>query len=457
MTAEEDVPKYAETFGPYAQVLEGIASALKSFATEAGRRIDAVHLILPYEEVRLQTFKFQKMEFQDAIKVAKRKIVSETGDIEPVFFLTPLGAESKQQTYLAEILQAGSIGRYQKIFSEHKVRVKTLTTSFQAGLKVFGAMQEPGAETMAVFDIDEDTIEATVYHRSQPVYYARQPFGSIEGEKDQAGLSQERVNKMKLYQIIDSIYKINLIYNEARPDNPIGKLWLCGINGGIEGIREALVETMNIDVAQLTPFREAGKETYPYVVLAGALSGIESRTLANFISQENQWLSGRSGRIILAVSCILYAFFLVFFIYKIESRHTKVKKELEGVTTELQAFELRHKSSFEELKQMEGLQRLEKGQNVLYVLFGYLANTIPEGVYLEKISFRQQGERNLMELEFVTRTDTGIETKRVLFKIDEMISLQPLLKRSGEPAVSSGRRGTDKVVRIKVVCEVKAG
>jgi hypothetical protein len=457
MTAMGNAPQYTGTFGPHTAVREGIAPALKSISAETGTRIDTVHLVLPYEEVRVQTFKFQKMEFQDAVKVARRKIISETGDKEPVFFLTPLGTEGKLQTYLAEILQTGSVGRYLKIFSEHKIRLKTLTTSFQAGLKVFGSMPEPGAETTAVFDIDVDTIEATVYHRSQPVYYTRQPFGPFDGEADQSALSQDRVDKMKLYRIIDSIYKINLMYTEARPDNPIGKLWLCGSRGGTEGIREALVETMNINVAQLTPFRETGKETYPYTALAGILAGVEDKTLANFISRESQWLSGRSGRIILAVSGILYAFFLVFWIYAVESRHAKMKQELEGVAAELKAFELGNKSSLEELKQMEGLQRLEKGQKVLYGLFGYLANTIPEGVYLERISFRQQGDRNMMELEFVIRADAGIETKSVLSRIDEIISLQPLLKRSGEPAVSSGTKGTDKVVRVKVVCVVGAG
>ena len=455
ITAEGNMLKYAGMFGPFAQFRESIVPTMKRIAEESGIKVGAVHVILPYEEVQVQMFRIQKMEYQDAVKVARRKIVSETGIKEPAFFLTYLRSEGAQQVYLAEILRAGCAAEYRDIFSSQKIRVKTLTTAFQAGLKVFGLTQEPGAETRAVFDIDRDLIEAVVYHHRRPVYYLRHPFGPVEGEKNEAAVPQERIEKMKLYRIIDSIYKINLLYHETRPDFPFRKLWLCGIHGGIEGITEALNDTMHIDVARENPYKEAGKETYAYAALAGIQPGLADGTLANFILQERDWLSGCPGRIMLGVSAALYGLFLISWIYIAESRHTRTTNELALVTSELKAQGVRHKSSVEEMTQVKTLWMIEQKQKRLYGIMRHLANAVPEDVYLEKILFRQLGEQSIVELEFVTPYDIDLGTKQVLTRIDGVVSSQRFLKRRGESAVSVGMKGPDKVVRVKMVCEVK--
>ncbi|MGC2063019.1 MAG: hypothetical protein WA610_08570 [Thermodesulfovibrionales bacterium] len=456
LVAEGPPAPYTRTFEAFSADAGEFKRVVQQVSGDTNIQFDKAHLIIPSEEVTVSKYKIQNMPLDDAEKVIRRKIISEFRIEEPVFHLTPVDADKRQRTYRVELVRPEVVQKYIKLLSAAKLKIRTMTSSFNANIRFFRGSRTEIPETSGIFDIDNDAIEATILSRADVIYAERIPLTYPGEEKEHAGSAPpERAKKMKLYRIMDAIYKVHLSYRELYPDNAIQKIWICGLRGGSAGVADALREAVDAEIISGDSSVPVG---YAFAALVGLSEGITDGTAVNFITRKSlRQLSDRTIRIIMAIAACIA---IVCMISGYEFYENKFRKERELLERAKREYAVRQNagrqvSPYQSYR--EQISGLERTQVVYYDVLRFIANRIPDGMVLERISFRQDQEKKGM-LDFVFLAPHNLKTGREhgLTKLAGMISELDVCRRHQEPVINVIVRDKQRFLRSEFRCEAYA-
>lgn len=455
MTDGQEV-KYAKIFESFS--LDNTAEAQKTFqqiSDESGVKLDTVHLIPPAGAVKIKIYKLQKMALDDARMIVKRKIMVEEGIEEPVFHLMSRDSGARHQEFVAAIADPEGLKKYVALLSGFGMKVKTLTTSFHANLKAFERIKSDIPQTCAIFEVGTDSIEIIVVSPSRIINYEILPVSIGEVEESLEERDIERIQKKRLYGIIDELYKFMISYRENYADTQIEKVLLCGRVDNVEKIAGAVEEGIGIQSSLWNPFGEAVPNGAKFTALYGFSLGVSDNTAANLISAEllrRKWF--RISRTAMTVLFCIYIAVVVAVFFIAETRYKNSKKMLDAEIREKKALALISQGAGKSPDLRESLQRLAVKQSPLYEVFRYLGNNLPDGVSLDEIVFKQEGEDEILNMRFVSKYDVNIGKNKYFTRVVDSLTGSGRISLIKEPSFSVSGDAKTPLIHFQVTCKV---
>jgi hypothetical protein len=406
--------------------------------------------------VKIKTYKLQKLSLEDARMVVKRRIILEEGIEDPVFHLRPYGSGGRHQEFIAAIIDPEGLKKYVMRLSGYGIKVKMLSTSFHSNLKAFESIKSDTPQTCAIFEVGADSIEIMVVSPSRIIAYEILPVSPEEAEGPLEERDIERIQKKRLYGIIDALFKFMISYRENSADTPIERVLLCGLVDNVEKIAGAIEEAIGIQQASLwEPFGEAVPDGAKFTALYGFSLGVSDGTAVNLISAE---LTGRKrtriSRAAMTVFFCLYIAVLVSVCFIAETRYKNSKKILEAEIKEKQALALISEGAGGSPEFKESLRRLAVKQTPLYEVFRYLGNNLPEGVSLEEIVFKQEGQDEILQMRFVSKYDVNVGRNKYFTGAIDSLSSSGRLSLVKEPTFSVSSDAKNSLIHFQITCKV---
>jgi len=452
LVAEGSAAPFVRTFEAFSPDAGAFKQIMQQVSGETTMQFDKAHLIIPSEEVTISKYKIQNMPLPDAEKVIRRKIIAEFKINEPVFHLTPVDADTRQRTYLVELVRPEVVQKYTKLLAAARLKLRTITSSFNSNIRFFRGTQAELPVTSGVFDIDNDTIEVTILSRADVIYAERIPLTYPGEEKEPAsGATAERALKLKLYRIMDAIYKVQLSYRELYPDNEIQKIWICGLRGGAEGVADALREAVD---AEIVSGDTASPQGYSYSALFGLAEGVTDGTAVNFVTRKSlRQLTDRTIRMLMAAAACIALVIMISGYAFFENKFSKERDLLEAAQKQEAARQAAGKQVTPYVLYREQISMLERTQVVYYDMLRFIANKIPDGIALERISFRQDQTKGIIDLVFLAPHNPKTGREHVLIKLAGMISGLDACRRHQEPVITVVARDKEKFLRTEYRCE----
>ena len=428
-------------------VLKQIIQQIRSDVTSS---IDSVHLILPSDEVTIETHQLPKMPQADALKLIGRKISAESKEEYPPFNVLRGTSDQKTQTWCSLYIPTATLKDYHKLFSSCRMRLTSITTSVNAMLDAFRTVREAIFNAHAVFEIQRGFIEAFYISADGILHFQRLPYASSAATSEMSAEDAEKTQKQKIFKIINTIFSVNSQYQTAHPTTPVQMAWVCGLESGLDEIAEALKEAMGIEVgiAPATPTVGDADES-GYVPLAGFAAAIQSNTATIYTAADffrRFPLRKTSGIIIYALTACA----ALLAVTLTEREYNKLRKEVQLANTGKGA----SSSASSYGKNLDALKKLTSRQFVFYNLFRELANDLPDGIFLENLEYHQKGDKGFIDLTALVRLDDKIAESMLLTRFMALVDRSPTLKNHREPGISAFTRDTQRFLKITVTSEV---
>lgn len=433
-------------------VLKQIIKQIRSDVTSS---IDSVHLIIPSDEVTIETHQLPKMPQADALKLIGRKISAESKEEYPPFTILRGTSDQKNQTWCSLYIPTVTLKDYHKLFSSCGMRLTSISTSINAMLDAFRSVREAIFNAHAVFEIQRGVIEAFYISTDGILHFQRLPYAESTDTSEMTAEDAEKAQKQKIFKILNSIFSINAHYQSAHPTTPVQMAWVCGLESGLDEVASALKEAMGIEVGIAPAMPTGHSEESGYVPLAGFASALQSNT-ATVYSQADFFrrfpLRKTSGVIIYAVtaSVALLATTLT------EQEYRKVQKQVKQFQQPLDPKAGKNKSSASAAyaKNLDTLNKLTSRQFVFYNLFRELATDLPDGVFLENLEYHLKDDKSLLDITALAVLDDKIGESKLLTRFMTLVDRSPTLKNHREPGIAVFTKGKQRFLKITFTSEV---
>jgi hypothetical protein len=436
-----------------------IAAILQQVADQAGVRVRTAHLIASMGDVTSGIHKLQSMSPSDMEKVIARKLAAELGEKEPIFSVTPLLSGPKSQACLVESISRDTVSQYVRSFSREKVQLLTISTSLGATLQAIDetTRQRPGAH--AILDINRDFLELCYVANADLLHYERVVFApdqdeDLQPETDDAGTA-ERAYRRWLFRVVNTIYTIHSGYLSGVAASPVERVWLCGQACNLDGIAEALKDSMDADVALADNLVNGIAIDHGGLALAGLARAVAAGCEVNLIPQD--LLRGNRltrDHLLGAVAAAAVAVMLTGGVYA-ELKHDRLTEQVAREKKEIATFRSAASEYQAYARNLDVLKKLTAGQPPFYGLFRELADRLPDGVYLEKMDYRQDGDSGLLKFTATTPFRPDIGRNRILSRLVAVVDTSGYLRRTADPLVAVTGKDKDRMIEITLECEVR--
>ncbi len=414
--------------------------------------VDSTHLIIPSDEVTIATHHLPKMARTDAQKLIGRKISAETKEEFPPFSIIPAASDQKTQTWCSLYIPTATLQDYRKAFTSCRMRLSSITTPVNAMIDAFRSVREAIFNAHAIFEIQRGFIEAFYISSDGILHFQRLPYASSAITSENSADDEEKIQKLKIFKIINTIFSVNSNYQNAHPATPVQMAWICGLEGGLDEIATALKEAMGIEVG-IAPAMPTGlPEESGYVPLAGFAAALQSNSATTYTTADffRRFPLHRTSYLIIYAITACVAL-LAITLTELEFR--KLKKELQQTQTPKQATGKTPAIS-ENTKNLDDLKKLTSRQFAFYNLFRELATDLPDGVYLENFEYHVKDTKGFIDITALARLDDTIGESMLLTKFMTMLDRSPTLKNHREPTIAVFTRDKDRFLKITVTSEV---
>jgi hypothetical protein len=427
---------------------------VKQIYSDVTTSIDSVHLILPSDEVSVETHQLPKMPQADAFKLIGRKISAESKEEYPPFSIIRGTSDQKTQTWCSLYISTDTLRDYHKLFSACRMRLTSITTPVNAMLDAFRSVREAIFNTHAVFEIQRGFIEAFYISADGILHFQRLPYAASSVTSDMSEEDADKAQKQKIFKIINTIFSVNSNYQTAHPTTPVQMAWVCGLESGLDEIASALKEAMGIEVGIAPAMPTGHSDESSYVPLAGFAATIQSNTATTY-SQADFFrrfpLRKTSGVIIytLTACAALLAVTLT------EREYKQLKKQVQQ-SQQQGSNQDKGKSSAAAAytNNLDALKKLTSRQFVFYNLFRELANGLPDGVFLESLEYRLKDDKGNIDITALAHLDDKISESKPLTRFMSLVDQSPTLKNHREPLITPLFKDNRQFLKIIITSEV---
>lgn len=424
---------------PYEGSPDDLREKVNQCITESGVKPDTAHIIIPSSEVITENVTLQNMPIEAAGMIIKRKKMTEKGVRSPIIRLSPLKAERMQQTYLVESIEKEVIERYIKYFTPLGIKVRTITTTFQANLMAFKGA-EINAGNMGILDVSEDFMEFTIISDSVPVMYERVSLKRTD--RDEAPEKSDRITLFKIAERFHNLYRRS---KGILVDQPLTKVFISGPLCSSRELISILSEITDVGVLGDTE----GWDNCPYTTIEGLIKGVTENSIANFFEGSGWSLDNlirKYKRFALAAIFAYIALLISGFIYvENKFRYSRLMLDRETRALSQKVFPSDN---------MTYLKSISEKDIPIYEVMRYLSNNLPEGIFLEKVTYSGKDDKTTMDFIFVIKDVTTIGRDALLTRLSRTFDNSIYLKRHSEPSFFTA--GTDKhrMIRVHLTAEV---
>lgn len=436
-----------------------LKEALKKIRSEISTKINATHLIIPPYEVVTATHQLPKMSRQDAENLIRRKISTESKEEFPPFSIIPGATDQKIQTWHSLYIPSSTLKLYRKAFAFSKLRLSSITTPVNAMINAFQSVREAIFNTHAVLEIQRGFVEAYYISGDGILYFERLPYASSASEPEVSDEQKEKIQKFRLFKIINTIFSINSKYQEANPHIPVQMVWVCGLENGLENgldsIASSLKEAMGVEVA-IAPAMPTGlPDESGYVPLAGFASALLNGTATSYSAAD--FLQRFPLRKTYGVAIYLITSVVALLALSLTEReYRKLRSQVKSAQTTVDSKQNKAKvaAAAANAKNLDALNKLTSRQFIFYDLFRELATDLPDGVYLDNLQFQLKDDKGFLDLTALSRQSDKKGESALLVNFIDMLDKSPTLTDYREPSISVVGKDKDRYLKITVTSEV---
>jgi hypothetical protein len=430
---------------------------IKQIRSDINTSFDSVHLIIPSEEVIVENHQLPKMAKQDAQKLIGRRISAETKEEFPPFTILPTASDQKTQSWYSLYIPTTTLKDYKKAFSSCRVRLTSITTPINAMIDGFHSVREAIFNAHAIFEIQLGSIEAFYITADGILHFERLPFAPSATFQSTDSEEAEKVQKQKIFKIINTIFSVNSHYQSLHPATPVQMAWVCGLEKGLEDIATALKEAMGIEVGIAPALPTGLADESGYVPLAGYAAALHNNSATTYEAADffrRFPLRKTSGTIIYTIA----AFVTLLAVTLTENEYRNLLKQVKQVQqpTDQKLGTGKSSVSTTYTKNLEALKKVSARQFVFYPLFRELASDVPDGVFLENLEFHLKDDKGQVSITALARLDDKIADNMLLTKFMAMLDRSPTLKNHREPAITVYSRDKERFLKITITCEVNS-
>lgn len=455
--------KYSKTISDFL-ITDGESAArvLASEIKEAGGKKGRVNVILPSDVVKHRVYQIPSMDLADARKVISRELSREMKGPGVVFGIRRIFKEGRtgggRQHILAEYADKADAVHYFQLLRKAGIKPDTITSSLEGNAAMFNRFRPDTEGNEAVVDIGSNIMEVAVFNSGHLMGYEKlamsKGFDEKPGMKDQPS---EQSDKMKVYTIVDALYKFILGYGEDLPEKKISSFWICGINSVIDGIDASVSDGVGMSAKIITPFDLTGEKGSALSALCGISELDESERLVNFIPEDILDSKTRFARnSILAASLSFYVILLAGSYAVLNQTEKDLRIQLNNMEQSVKsASSGKTQSDDIYISGQQTLARLVSESHPFYPVFRDLATLVPAGVVLESLQIEKaQGLHNLRIGATIPYSDENFK-KALLSSFLGSLETSSRLRMKAPPEISTPKpAGKERAISVTALYEV---
>lgn len=426
-------------------------------AANSDKKPEQAHLLIATEQVNLDTYHLQMMPLNDAKLIIQRGVSSTTGEKDPIFRLTPLAPQEDKDVYLAEQIPRAMITRLLQQFKDAGIKLTSISTGLQATLAAFAPYRNDIMQAQVIFDISAESISATFLSPSEVLHLETQTFQDSGRERDtDEAEDEDRELKRQMFAILNVIHGLYSQYMNAHSLFPVEKAWLCGPGSDLAGLKESLVEAMDIEVASLDLLTGQIENSRPFTPLAGLIAAQQQQTLINFIPTEISAPVRFSSKVkaMAAGGVIVLLLFVAVLASHLETR--ALQQQLTREQSELQFMQASAVAGKARVNSLKFLDQLQQSAPPLYQIFGGIADNLPREVQLDGLIFKEQGGVAKLEVAAVIENKTAWENEQIFTSFIAALDASPHMSCKQDPEISIFKDQKKKLIKVKVTCQIES-
>lgn len=429
----------------YVKDFEDLKTKLKLYLSESDIKPDTAHIILPSSEVIFENITLQNVPMEDAEFIIRNKIISERDIKSPLIHLTPLGSDKMQQTYLVETIEKEIAEKYTKILSANGVKVRTLSTPIHANIRFFRDFIK-SAGTFGILDLGREFMEFTVISDSVLILHERIPIQ--KAQMDEVEKKLETFDRLILFKIVEKFHNLYKRLKNTLPDQSLSKVFLCGPLC----VHKELIETLS-EIIVVEPLVDTDEDApCLYASIKGLIRGVLDNSIVNFLERSGKFFSHfekRCKRYVL-ITMVIYLILLSGGFFYVENKYKKASLRLKLETKELSKGA--RKGSY--AKRLSYLVSLSERDIPFYEILRYLANNLPEGIFLEKVNYIGKDDKTIIEFNFIIKDTSALVRESLLTQLSSTLNNSSYLKNDGEPSISIVTKDKAKIIQVRLAVEV---
>ncbi len=376
---------------------------LSAAIQEAGGKKGKVNVVLPHKIVRFGIFQVPAMDIGDAEKVVRREISKELGTHDFVFGIRRISRNQPgKQDILAEYALKSDLQVYLSLLKSCGIKPSVVTTSLEGIISAFKKIRPETDGNEAVLEMGQTFIEISVFNDGKLINYKKVQMPAADDAKlSGKDIDPAQIFKMKMYTIVDALYKFMVETGSDTAEEKISRLWISGLGSIEEGTTEVLSESLGVNSTRLNPFDTDVEHASMYTAIAGLsmLTSVYTEgadQIVNLIPSDKR----DGGKQIVSKTVLIIA--LALYVILISSGYTvlnRTEKDLKIIKdksdTEVKASQ---KSGTQDKSQQDALRKLMSNNKSFYPLFRDIANLIPPDISLTSLEVEKTAEATFIKL-----------------------------------------------------------
>ncbi|OGW52625.1 MAG: hypothetical protein A2Y81_05280 [Nitrospirae bacterium RBG_13_43_8] len=436
---------------------ETLASAIK----DSGRGKGRANIVLPHKVVMNRTFQIPLMDISDAKKIIKREISKEFKEQKFVFGIRRLHKQKKVESGIQEILAeyalTADVLKYLNLLKTCGITPEIMTGSLEGNSHLFNRFRPETDGNEAVIDIGTNLIEFAVFNNGQLKDYERLSLSHIHDKKpENINMPAEQTDKIKIFGILDVLYKFIMASGKDSPEDKLSRLWFCGIGSTTEGLVSSMSEGLGINASLLVTPDMSIENASAFSALAGVSTISKAEQFINLIPEG---IFDKRKRFIQKT---ILAASLSFYIILIAGGYTvlnRMEKDLKTTYEKVKSVQAAIPGADETAdvysSGQETLAKIASDNPSLYTVFRDIANLTPAGVILNDIKIEKSEGVTKLKLDATIKYSDENFKNAVLSKFMQSLDSSSRLKRVSSPeiAVSKTAEG-QKYISLKTAYEI---
>jgi Tfp pilus assembly PilM family ATPase len=432
-------------------------NALLTAINESGGKNNRINLILPQAIVRYSVRHVPLASDDDLPIILRRMIAKEQGDDSFTFGFREITEHKKSRPgtklVLVEYVRSNDTAGYITLLNECGIKPYIITSGLEGNLHLLKMLRPKTEGNEAIIDIGAGSIEAAIINNGRLIDYNKLQLVTDFSEDTEG---DENSSKIKIYKIIDLLYKVITPYVKASESEGLSRIWLCGIGSALNGITGSISSGFGVAVDLLNGFESQNTNVSAFSALAGvSLSSAKDITcfLPAKITEAKKIIVKKA---VIAASLAVYIS-LLFFTYFVKERSEKelrafLENKKLAITAETSGTEREESVYF---KDRNRFLAIISASPSLYPALRDVANLTTPGVRLQQITIERKKDATILTIEAEVRHSDEVYKDSLFTKYLSGLDASKTFKSISASSIStSGAFKEEGIVSVRSSYEV---
>lgn len=411
---------------------------------ESGGKHGRVNIILPQDMVLHAIRQVPRAEADDISIILRRMITRELADDKFTFGFKEI-TENKNsipgvKNILLEYVRNKDMSDHMTLLKECGIKPDVITSGFEGNMQLFNRLRPRTEGNETIIDIGAGYIEILIINNGNLINYDKlqllTDFSEFSEGDEKTGAS---ASKIKIYNIIDVLFKTITPYMKASGSEGLSKIWISGIGSTLEGITDSISSGFGISTSLLSGLESPNINGSAFSALSGVSTLNSAKEITSFIPVK---IIERKHNIVKQAlvwgSVAIYISLFIFTYLTAEKTEKELKAFLESKKAGIAAVH--------SMPEAEG-DIYSEGKNTffsiisaspsLYPVFRDIANLTPPGVELQQIMVERKKGATILNIEATIKKSDEVYRKALLTKHLTGLEGSKVLKSISVPIIST--------------------